>query len=133
MCNVFDGIPEDFSTSSPQWTGTMPLPRRLVRHENVAAIRLTDDSMYPEFPEGCHVVVDLKVSSPYLGEHVVVRLGDGRALFRTWTRAEDRRFVLLAPRNRSWGRGEHFDPGRGDRVLGVWLFVLGFNNTRRLR
>ena len=133
MVNVFAGIPEAFSPAAPEFCGTIPLPRHLVQHRDVAAIRLDDDSMYPDFPQGSHVVIDLTARKPYIGEHVVVRLGDGRAVFRTWTRGEDRRHILLAPRNRSWGRGELFLSNRGDQVLGAWLLVIGFVNTRRVR
>ncbi len=131
MAPLYDGFPSTFSNDDPQYRGTIPFPRAKLRHAEVVAILLTDDAMFPDFPAGCYVVVDLKVTTPYQGEPVVVRLANGSTVFRHWRRAS-RNAVTLAPGNRSWGPGTPFD-AEHDRVLGVCVATINFHNARRVR
>jgi len=130
MVPTFSGFPRSgFSTTAPEYEGSTPLPRAQLRGTTIVLVRLTDDAMYPEYPEGCYVAFDLGVVKPYTGEHVIVGTRNG-TIFRTWTRSGGH--AWLAPINRAFGRGQAFNP-RQHKILGVWLARVDFNNRRRLR
>ena len=130
MVPTFSGFRRSgFSTAAPEYEGMTPLPRAQLRGTNIVLVRLTDDSMYPDYPEGCYVAFDLGATKPYTGEHVIVGTRNG-TIFRTWTRLGGHSW--LVPINRGFGRGQAFNP-KHHRILGVWLARVDFNNARRLR
>jgi phage repressor protein C with HTH and peptisase S24 domain len=70
------------------------------------ALRVLGDSMEPEFPDGCVVIVD-PGHAPRDGSYVVVEFA-GDVFFRQLVFDGERRF--LKPLNAKYGRFEHTPP-----------------------
>lgn len=130
MLKRFHSIPSDWSDEASSEAADLVAVSRSQAQEGDVLLDVTDDTMEPDYPAGCTVLIDPSLAKPYAGDVIVVTVGEERFLRLVRRRGRE---LWAIPTNRSYGTTQdvRIDNRADVRVLGTALFVTRRVGRRR--